>query len=184
MTEPEESAPLAATPRPQAAIAAPELAALLAGRLCHDVISPASAIVSGLDLLADPTAADMQADAMSLIAGSARKLVAQVAFARVAFGASSAAETFDPRELEKLTRAVFAHVRADLDWAVTLTGVGKAAARALLNLAQLAGGALPTAGWRGLRRRRWAERSTWPPRRRARACACGRRSSPALRARR
>ena len=33
-----------------------ELAAALAAKLCHDFISPASAIVSGLDLLEDPTA--------------------------------------------------------------------------------------------------------------------------------
>ncbi|MDZ4317990.1 MAG: histidine phosphotransferase, partial [Phenylobacterium sp.] len=29
----------------------PDFAAMLAARLCHDFISPASAIVSGLDLL-------------------------------------------------------------------------------------------------------------------------------------
>ena len=32
-------------------VSASELAAQLAGRLCHDFISPASAIVSGIDLL-------------------------------------------------------------------------------------------------------------------------------------
>ncbi|MGZ6019610.1 MAG: histidine phosphotransferase ChpT, partial [Phenylobacterium sp.] len=37
---------------------AAELAAYLAARMCHDFISPASAIVSGLDLLEDPTAQD------------------------------------------------------------------------------------------------------------------------------
>ena len=45
-----------------------ELAAYLAARMCHDFISPASAIVSGLDLLEDPTAQDMREDAMGLIA--------------------------------------------------------------------------------------------------------------------
>jgi histidine phosphotransferase ChpT len=41
-------------------VSAPDLAAQLAGRLCHDFISPASAINSGLDLLDDPTASDMR----------------------------------------------------------------------------------------------------------------------------
>ena len=45
-----------------------EFASLLASRLCHDFISPASAIVSGLDLLEDPDSADMRDDAMALIA--------------------------------------------------------------------------------------------------------------------
>lgn len=123
-----------------------ELAASLAARMCHDFISPASAIVSGLDLLEDPTAQDMRDDAMSLIASSARKLADLLAFTRVAFGASASAETFDARELEKLAQGVFAHVRAELDWQVTPAAVNKPTARTLLNLAQMAGAALPTGG--------------------------------------
>jgi histidine phosphotransferase ChpT len=123
-----------------------ELAAYLAARMCHDFISPASAIVSGLDLLEDPTAQDMREDAMSLIAASAHKLADLLAFTRVAFGASASAETFDARELEKLVQGVFAHMRAELDWQVETPGVSKPVARTLLNLAQMAGAALPTGG--------------------------------------
>jgi histidine phosphotransferase ChpT len=123
-----------------------ELAAHLAGRLCHDLISPVSAIVSGLDLLEDPSAQDMRDDAMNLIAQSARKLASALSFARVAYGSSSSAETFDPRDLETLTRGVFAHVRADLDWAVQCERLEKPPARALLNLAQIGATALPTGG--------------------------------------
>lgn len=125
---------------------AAELAAQIAARLCHDFISPASAIVSGLDLLEDPTAQDMREDAMNLIAQSARKLADQLQFARVAFGASSSAETFDPRELEKLAQGVYAHVRPDLEWKVEPASVNKPAARILMNLAQIAAGALPMGG--------------------------------------
>jgi histidine phosphotransferase ChpT len=123
-----------------------ELAAHLAGRLCHDLISPVSAIVSGLDLLEDPSAQDMRDDAMNLITQSARKLAAALSFARVAYGSSSSAETFDPRDLETLTRGVFSHVRADLDWAVQCDRLEKPPARALLNLAQIGATALPTGG--------------------------------------
>jgi histidine phosphotransferase ChpT len=123
-----------------------ELAAYLAARMCHDFISPASAIVSGLDLLDDPSAQDMREEAQSLIASSAHKLADMLAFCRVAFGASASAETFDARDLEKLARGVFAHMRAELDWAVETPAVNKPTARALLNLAQMAGAALPTGG--------------------------------------
>lgn len=133
-------------PSPAAAPPAPELAAFLAARMCHDFISPASAIVSGLDLLDDPSAQDMRDDAMNLIASSARKLVDMLAFSRVAFGASASAETFDARDLQRLTQGVFNHVRAQLDWAVGLDAVNKPAARALLNLAQIGAGALPMGG--------------------------------------
>jgi histidine phosphotransferase ChpT len=127
-------------------VAAADLAAQLAARLCHDFISPASAIVSGLDLLEDPTAADMRDDAMNLIAASAKKLVSLLAFSRVAFGGSATAESFDTRDLEKLTQGIFDHVRPDLDWQVTTPILSKPAARALLNLAQLGAGTLPTGG--------------------------------------
>jgi histidine phosphotransferase ChpT len=123
-----------------------ELAAYLAARMCHDFISPASAIVSGLDLLEDPSAQDMREEAMGLIATSARKLTDLLQFSRVAFGASASAETFDVRELEKLARGVFGHMRAELEWLVEAPAVNKPAARALLNLAQMAGAALPTGG--------------------------------------
>jgi histidine phosphotransferase ChpT len=123
-----------------------ELAAYLAARMCHDFISPASAITSGLDLLDDPSAQDMREEAMGLIATSARKLADLLAFCRVAFGASASAETFDVRDLEKLAQGVFGHMRAELDWRVETPAVNKPAARAMLNLAQMAGAALPTGG--------------------------------------
>jgi len=125
---------------------AAELAAQIAARLCHDFISPASAIVSGLDLLEDPTAQDMREDAMDLIGQSARKLADLLQFSRVAFGASASAETFDPRELESLARGVYAHVRPELDWKVEPATLNKAAARILMNLCQIGAGALPVGG--------------------------------------
>jgi len=133
-------------PAGAAAVRPAELAAYLAARMCHDFISPASAIVSGLDLLDDPSAQDMREEAMGLIATSARKLTDLMSFARVAFGASASAETFDVRELERLAQGVFAHMRAELEWKVETAAVNKPAARALLNLAQMAGAALPTGG--------------------------------------
>lgn len=143
-TSPQSDAPAEAAP--QALPDAAELAAQISARLCHDFISPASAVVSGLDLLEDPTAQDMREDAMSLIASSARKLADLLQFSRVAFGASASAETFDPRELEKLALGVYAHVRPELDWKVELAGVNKPTARILMNLAQIAAGALPMGG--------------------------------------
>ncbi|WP_337186806.1 histidine phosphotransferase family protein [Phenylobacterium sp.] len=123
-----------------------EIAAYLAARMCHDFISPASAITSGLDLLEDPSAQDMREEAMGLIVTSARKLTDLLSFCRVAFGASASAETFDVRDLEKLAAGVFAHMRAELAWSVDTPAVDKPVARTLLNLTQMAGAALPTGG--------------------------------------
>jgi len=141
------SQPHPAFPAPTSgAVTAEELAARLASKLCHDFISPAGAIVSGLDLLEDPSAKDMRDDAMELINASARKLVDHLAFARVAFGAAAGVAMFDCAELQRLTQGVYAHVRADLDWSVLAPSVPKAPAQALVNIAQLAAGALPLGG--------------------------------------
>jgi histidine phosphotransferase ChpT len=123
-----------------------ELASHIAAKLCHDFISPAGAIVSGLDLLKDPSAQDMREDAMGLIEASADKLVAIVHFARVAFGAATSAERFDAGELKKVIDGMFAHIRAELAWAVDVQTFEKPEARALLNLAYLGGSALPSGG--------------------------------------
>ena len=64
----------------------------------------------------------------------------------MAFGASASAETFDARDLEKLARGVFDHMRAELEWTVDAPALNKPAARTILNLAQMAGAALPTGG--------------------------------------
>ncbi|HZV84289.1 MAG TPA: histidine phosphotransferase family protein [Brevundimonas sp.] len=122
------------------------LATLVAGKLCHDFISPAGAISSGLDLLRDPTAQDMREDAMSLIEASAKKMIALVSFARVAFGASASAERFSGAELGELVAGLTEGGRASLEWRVADEGYSKAQARALVNLAYLTMAALPSGG--------------------------------------
>ena len=131
---------------PAAPVEGLELAGRLAARLCHDFISPASAIVSGLDLLDDPEQQDMREEAMTLIAASARKLAALLSFSRIAFGGSAASESFDVRELQKLAEGIYEHARAELDWRMQAPAVSKPAARVLLNLALLGSAALPVGG--------------------------------------
>jgi histidine phosphotransferase ChpT len=135
-----DAAPSPALPDGQA------LATLVAGKLCHDFISPAGAISSGLDLLKDPSAQDMRDDAMGLIEASARKMVALVNFARVAFGAASSAEQFSGAELGELVAGLTEGGRASLVWQADEGGYSKPQARALVNLAYLTAAALPSGG--------------------------------------
>ena len=122
------------------------LAALVAGKLCHDFISPAGAISSGLDLLKDPSAQDMRDDAMGLIEASAKKMVALVNFARVAFGAATSAERFSGAELGELVSGMTEGGRATLEWRADEAAYSKPQARALVNLAWLTAAALPSGG--------------------------------------
>ena len=123
-----------------------ELATYVAAKLCHDFVSPSGAIMSGLDLLNDPSAQDMRDDALGLIQQSASKLVALVHFARVAFGAATTSERFTAAELHGLVAGMVAGGRAELDWRVEETDFGKPQARALVNLAYLTATALPSGG--------------------------------------
>jgi histidine phosphotransferase ChpT len=123
-----------------------ELATLVAAKLCHDFISPSGAIVSGLDLMNDPSAQDMRDDALGLIEQSARKMVALVHFARVAFGAATTSERFTARELHDLVTGMTDGGRATLAWRVPEMEFSKPQARALVNLAYLTVGALPLGG--------------------------------------
>ncbi len=123
-----------------------ELATHIAAKLCHDFVSPSGAILSGLDLLNDPTAQDMREDAQGLIQQSANKLAALVHFCRVAFGAATSAERFTSDELHRLVAGMGEGGRAVLDWRVDEADFGKPAARALTNLAYLTLLALPMGG--------------------------------------
>ncbi len=124
-----------------------ELATQMVAKLCHDFISPAGAIMSGLDLLEDPSAQDMKQEALNLISTSAKKLVSLVYFARVAFGAANTAEAFNAAQLNKILTDIYASLRAELDFRIEPNVVfEKPAARALLNLGLLAGNSLPMGG--------------------------------------
>jgi len=138
-------APVAETPALD--LGAHDLATQLVGKLCHDFISPAGAIMSGLDLLEDPSAQDMKQEALNLIKASATKMVTLVHFARVAFGAATTSEAFNGAQLEKILGDMFSTMRAELDFAIDPQMIfEKPAARALLNLGLLAGNSLPTGG--------------------------------------
>jgi histidine phosphotransferase ChpT len=127
-----------------------ELAAAISAKLCHDMISPTSAINSGIDMLKDDDS-ELKDEALSMIDESATKLGVLLEFYRVAFGASASAEAFDVKILEDLTRRIFEYMRADLDWEIPFETLPKPAAKALINIAQIAGSALPRGGQAVLR---------------------------------
>lgn len=140
MTDPAD-APAAALP-----VDGAELAAYVAAKLCHDFVSPAGAVMSGLDLLNDPSAQDMRDDALALITQSATRMIALVHFCRVAFGTATSAGRFTAEELRVLVAGLVEGGRATLDWRVVQPEFSRPAARALINLAYLTAAALPAGG--------------------------------------
>jgi histidine phosphotransferase ChpT len=126
------------------ALSAPELAALLCSRVCHDIISPVGAINNGLELL-DEGGADE--DAMRLIRTSARNASARLQFARIAFGAAgSAGMQIDTGDAEAVATAFMKNEKAELEWVGRRALLPKNKVKLLLNLILIANGAIPRGG--------------------------------------
>lgn len=126
---------------------ATELAALLCARLCHDLVSPVSALGAALSVLDDENAADMRDDAIELIRTGANQAHAKLDYVRLAFGAGgSRPGSIDTGELKRLSDAMFASAKPDLVWKVQAASLGKPAARVLLNLIWLAVDNVPRGG--------------------------------------
>jgi len=112
-----------------------ELAALVASRVCHDIISPVGAIVNGLEVLEEEKDESMREFAQDLVQKSARQASAKLQFSRLAFGASGGAGSeLDMVEVGRVAAAVMEREKAELDWQVKASMLPKAQAKLLMNL--------------------------------------------------
>lgn len=128
-------------------IAALDLAALLASRVCHDIISPVGAITNGLEVLEEDSNEEMRNFAMDLIKKSARQASAKLQFARLAFGAAgSAGAEIDLGDAENVARGFMAGEKASLDWTAVRVLMPKNKVKLLLNLVLVATHAIPRGG--------------------------------------
>jgi histidine phosphotransferase ChpT len=130
---------------PNLTLAAPDLAALLCSRVCHDVISPVGAINNGLELI-DEGGAD--ADAMDLIRTSALNASVRLKFARLAFGASgSVGASIDTGEAERAAKDFAeAEKKTEVTWIGPRAIVAKNRVKLLMNLFLVAYGSIPRGG--------------------------------------
>ncbi|MGE0500215.1 MAG: histidine phosphotransferase ChpT [Rhizobiaceae bacterium] len=125
-------------------LSAPELAALLCSRVCHDIISPVGAINNGLELLEEGGSDE---DAMTLIRTSARNASARLQFARIAFGAAgSAGMLIDTGDAEAVATAFLKNEKPELVWNGRRALLPKNKVKLLLNLVLVAIGAIPRGG--------------------------------------
>lgn len=122
-------------------LSAPELAALLASRLCHDIISPVGAVQSGLELL-DEMPGDPES--MSLVRNSTKSAVAKLQFARLAYGSSgSTAAQIDLGDARSVAEGFMSFERAELSWSGERAYVPKNIAKLILNLIVVANASVP-----------------------------------------
>jgi histidine phosphotransferase ChpT len=119
---------------------------LLISRLCHDLISPAGAIVNGIELVEDFGGDDMADEAMALVGRSARQLSAKLSLFRVAFGSAGERDNYPAEECRRLLDAYLQEGKVRLDWALDRLPAAPGSARLLLLLAMIAAESLPRGG--------------------------------------
>lgn len=124
-----------------------DLAALIASRVCHDIISPVGAITNGLEVLDEEGNEDMREFAMDLIRKSARQASAKLQFARLAFGAAgSAGAEIDLGDAQFVTTGYMDGEKANLEWLVPRLLMPKNQVKLLLNLVLIANQCVPRGG--------------------------------------
>lgn len=124
-----------------------DLAALLCSRVCHDLISPAGAIVNGLEVLEESDDEETKTFALNLIKKSARTATARLQFCRIAFGAAgSVAAQVDTGDAEQVARGFIEDEKVKLTWNIPRALLPKNRVKLLLNMLLVAGHAIPRGG--------------------------------------
>jgi histidine phosphotransferase ChpT len=124
-----------------------DLAALLASRICHDVISPVGAIVNGLEVLEEEKDEQMRIFALDLVKKSSKQASARLQFCRIAFGAAgSAGASIDTGDAESVARNFLADSKAEFSWAGPRALLPKNRVKLLLNLVIIANTTIPRGG--------------------------------------
>ena len=123
------------------------LATLLGSRICHDLISPVSAVNNGLEILGDETDPEMREAAMGLVRSSAASASAKLQFMRIAFGAAgSMAEAIPLDEARSLAEGLVKDGPVRLDWQAGAVTLDKEMVRLLLNFIFIGFECLPRGG--------------------------------------
>ena len=124
-----------------------DLAALLCSRVCHDLISPAGAIVNGLEVLDESKDDETKSFAMDLIRKSARQASARLQFCRLAFGAAgSAGAQIDTGDAEAVARGFIEDDKTKLTWTLPRALLPKNRVKLLLNMLVIGTQAIPRGG--------------------------------------
>lgn len=128
-----------------------DLIAHLCSRLCHDLVGPVSAVGNGVELMEEEDDADMQRQALELLAHSADLASRRLKFYRLAFGAAGGEGVpIQLTEARTTCQDFVAGSRTTLIWPDEAVAHGdklpKAAVKLLLNLVLVIFESLPRGG--------------------------------------
>ena len=116
----------------------------LGSRICHDLMSPISAINNAFELLDE---GESPQEILDLIRLSAQSASAKLQLARIAFGAMGSQDNFLPNtEVEEVAKNYMGLEKSKLFWHVEPESLSKLQAKLLLNFLLIANGCVPRGG--------------------------------------
>lgn len=123
------------------------LSSLMCARICHDLLSPVSALGTAIEVLNDENNPEMHEDAIELIKSSAGQTSGKLQFLRLAFGAGgSTAGRVGLDALEKLVEGQYGGGKHQFNWNVKVDDIEKLHGRILLNMMMIAVTSIPRGG--------------------------------------
>ena len=124
-----------------------KLAAFIASRICHDLISPVASVNSALELLEEPGDADMKAQAEQLLHNGAESAGARIQLLRYAFGSAGLSDTAaDRHDVRQIVEGFMKSHKPSIEWDIDTDHFSCGHARVLMNLVIMATAAIPRGG--------------------------------------
>lgn len=122
-----------------------KLTALVASRICHDMVEPMSAIIQGLEMIKDGDG-KADPDALNLLDHGVGKAWAKLEFFRFAMAGAMAEGDSTIEEGKAVAEKLYSVLKADLVWSVPNVAMPRPAVRVIVNLLLIANECLPRGG--------------------------------------
>lgn len=122
-----------------------KLTALVASRICHDMVEPMSAIIQGLEMIKDADG-KTDPDALSLLDHGVGKAWAKLEFFRFAMAGAVAEGDSELDEGRAVAIKLYSVLKPELVWSAPTVAMPRPAVRVIVNLLLIANECLPRGG--------------------------------------
>jgi histidine phosphotransferase ChpT len=122
-----------------------KLTALVASRICHDMVEPMSAIIQGLEMIKDGDGKP-DPDALSLLDHGVAKAWAKLEFFRFALAGAVAEGDSTLEEGREVAHKLYSALKPELKWNPPNVAMPRPAVRVIVNLLLIANECLPRGG--------------------------------------
>src|SRR5689334_2445808 len=123
-----------------------QLAALIASKICHDLVEPMNAIIQGHEMIKTDAQSKPDPDALSLLDQGVAKAWAKLDFFRFAVGGSIAEGDSQLEEGRAVAEKLYGVLKPELVWSAPQINMPRQAVRVIVNLLLIANECLPRGG--------------------------------------